>query len=79
MMRMDEIRQLSDEELLAKIEEEKLRYQKMKWAHKITPLENPMRLRYQRKFIARLLTEWNARQRAKRQQQAQKKQQVQQQ
>lgn len=71
-MKMEEIRQLSDEELRQKIEEEKLRYQKMKWAHAINPLENPMRLRFQRKLIARLLTEWNERQRRKREKRGQK-------
>ncbi|NPA35100.1 MAG: 50S ribosomal protein L29 [Chlorobi bacterium] len=67
MLKMSEIRQLSDEELKERIEEEQRRYVRMKWAHKITPLENPMRLRFQRKFIARLLTEWNRRQREKKQ------------
>ena len=72
-MRMDEIRQLSDDELRDRIEEERKRYIRMKWAHKVTPLENPMQLRFQRKFIARLLTEWNRRQKEKQQQARQAK------
>lgn len=60
-MKMREIRELSTEELIAKIKEEKERLAKMKLVHAVQPIENPMRIRYQRKLIARLLTELNHR------------------
>lgn len=45
------------DELKARITEEEMRLKKMKFAHAITPLENPMSIRALRKDIARLKTE----------------------
>ncbi len=45
------------EDLQARIGEEEMRLKKMKFAHAITPLENPMSIRTLRKDIARLKTE----------------------
>lgn len=67
---MREIRELSTEELIAKIKEEKERLVKMKLVHAVHPLENPMRIRHQRKLIARLLTELNRRKREEQQKQS---------
>ena len=51
------IRGLSEGDLQARLEEEKLRLKKLEFAHAISPLENPMTLRGVRKDIARLQTE----------------------
>jgi len=60
-MKMQEIRALSDADLLERIKLMKSNYAKLKIAHQATPLENPMELRQMRKTIARLLTEKRAR------------------
>jgi len=49
--------EVSVEDLQARIDEEEMRLKKMKFAHAITPLENPMSIRALRKDIARLKTE----------------------
>lgn len=59
-MKNTEIRSLSLEELKERIATEKENLQKLKFAHAITPLENPMRIRKSRKLIASLLTELRA-------------------
>jgi large subunit ribosomal protein L29 len=51
------IRSLNESELVARLEEEKLRLKKLEFAHAISPLENPMTLRGVRRDIARLQTE----------------------
>jgi large subunit ribosomal protein L29 len=51
------IRSLNESELIARLEEEKLRLKKLEFAHAISPLENPMTLRGVRRDIARLQTE----------------------
>ncbi|RMG79649.1 MAG: 50S ribosomal protein L29 [Bacteroidetes bacterium] len=60
-MKNTEIIQLTTDELLDKIAEEKANYAKLKMNHAISPLENPLILRQKRKYIARLLTELNKR------------------
>jgi len=60
-MKMQEIRALSDADLLERIKLMRTNYDKLKISHKATPLENPMELREMRKTIARLLTEKKAR------------------
>ncbi len=45
------------EDLRGRINEEEMRLKKMKFAHAITPLENPMSIRTLRQDIARLKTE----------------------
>lgn len=49
------------EQLQEQIAAEKARMQKLKFAHAITPLQNPNRIKASRKEIARLMTELNAR------------------
>ena len=44
------------------MDEEHITYNKMKMAHHISPLENPLTLRSKRKVIARLETELKKRQ-----------------
>ncbi len=55
-MKNSEIRALSVEELEQKIKAEKEAMQKLQFAHAISPIENPMKIRATRKLIARLKT-----------------------
>ncbi|TMI86240.1 MAG: 50S ribosomal protein L29 [Bacteroidetes bacterium] len=48
---------MNEQDLNARLEEDKLRLKKLKFAHTISPLENPMTIRGVRKDIARLKTE----------------------
>ncbi|MFD2522863.1 MULTISPECIES: 50S ribosomal protein L29 [Emticicia] len=60
-MKKSEIQALSVEQLQQNISVEKDRINKLKFAHAITPIENPMRIRQSRRLIAQMLTELNAR------------------
>ena len=51
------IKELSSEELNSRIIEEKHNLAKMKMAHAVSPIENPLSLRTTKRLIARLLTE----------------------
>ena len=51
------LKDLSVADLTARINEDSLRLKKLEFAHAISPLENPMRIRGLRKDIARLKTE----------------------
>ena len=55
------IKDLSVEDLKARILEDKQRLKKVEFAHAISPLENPMNIRSLRKDIARLKSELNSR------------------
>ena len=55
-----EIKSLSVVELQSKIANEQEAYRKLKFAHAISPIENPMQIKYQRKLIAKLATELSA-------------------
>ena len=50
------IKSLDAEALKAKITEDELRLKKVSFAHSISPLENPVSLRFMRKDLARLKT-----------------------
>ncbi len=56
-MKQAEIKNLSLEDVQAKLAEAKAEFTKMKLAHKISPLENPIQIRDLRKTIARLNTQ----------------------
>jgi large subunit ribosomal protein L29 len=64
-MKNNEIKSLSKEELIVTIQSEKEVLQKLRFANVVTSLENPMRIRATRKYIAQLLTELRARELAK--------------
>lgn len=49
--------QMATDDLKARISEDEVRLKKMKFAHAITPLENPMSIRLLRRDISRLKTE----------------------
>ena len=55
-MKNSEIRALTNEELTQKLVSEREAMQKLKFAHAISPIENPMKLKVTRKLIARLET-----------------------
>ena len=61
-MKNSEIKALTAEELIEKIGTETEAYNKLKFAQAISPLENPMKIRESRRFIARLKTELKAKQ-----------------
>jgi len=56
-MKSSEIRELSNQELLERIDNEKSTLVRMKLNHAISPLENPQKIKESRRTIARLMTE----------------------
>jgi large subunit ribosomal protein L29 len=56
-MKNSEILELSTEELVARVSEEKANLTKLKFAHAVSTIENPSRITKVRKDIARLNTE----------------------
>ncbi len=58
-MKLIDIRELSIDDLQAKIAEEKENYAKLKVSHKVSVIENPLSIRKSRKNIARMLTVLN--------------------
>ena len=59
-MKNSEIKALNVGELKEKIGSEQEALRKMQFAHQVTAIENPMKLRQARKLIARLHTELRA-------------------
>ena len=59
-MKNSDIRNLSVAELKDKIAAEKEGLRKIHFAHKVSSIENPMRINQTRKLIARLKTELSA-------------------
>jgi large subunit ribosomal protein L29 len=51
------LKEMSESDLKARIQEDELRLKKLEFAHAISPLENPMSIRSLRKDVARLKTE----------------------
>lgn len=60
-MKNSEIRELSHPELLERIEAEAATLQRMRINHTVSPLDNPNKLVFQRRLIARLKTELSQR------------------
>ncbi len=60
-MKIAEVRELTDKEIIERIEGEKDRLSQMKLNHSISPLDNPNQIKEIRKTIARLNTELRAR------------------
>ncbi|NII28306.1 50S ribosomal protein L29 [Pseudoflavitalea sp. X16] len=58
------LKDLSEADLKARIQEDELRLKKLEFAHAISPLENPMSIRGLRKDLARLKTELKQKQQA---------------
>jgi large subunit ribosomal protein L29 len=51
------LKDITEADLKARIQEDELRLKKLEFAHAISPLENPMSIRDLRKDVARLKTE----------------------
>ena len=51
------LKDLNENDLKARITEDKVRLKKLEFAHAISPLENPLSIRSLRKDVARLQTE----------------------
>lgn len=56
-MKKEDLKGLSADDIQAEISAEESRLLKLKFAHAVSPIENPMRIRESRKRIARLHTE----------------------
>ncbi len=56
-----DIKQLSTKELLERMKDEKGVLAKLKLNHAVSPIENPAKITYSRKTVARLNTELRAR------------------
>ncbi len=52
----DSLADLNEQDLKARLSEDKLRLKKLEFAHAISPLENPMSIRNLRKDISRIQT-----------------------
>ncbi|MCC6369414.1 MAG: 50S ribosomal protein L29 [Bacteroidia bacterium] len=63
-MATKELKGLSDQELIDKIKEEKAALNKSVLNHAISPVENPSKIREDRRNIARMLTEVTNRKKA---------------
>lgn len=64
-MKNKDIASLTDQELAEKVRDEKASVTKLKLNHAVSPIENPLQIRKQRKTVARLLTEASKRKNAK--------------
>ena len=64
-MKTKEIRELTDKELMERIDNEVSYLQKLKLNHAISPLDNPNKIKETRRNIARLKTELRQRELAK--------------
>lgn len=64
-MKNSELKGLSAEELQERLNAEDQKLQKLKFAHAISPIENPMQIRFTRRNIARLKMELRAKELAK--------------
>ncbi|HEY8733440.1 MAG TPA: 50S ribosomal protein L29 [Puia sp.] len=56
------LKEMTEVDLKARIGEDELRIKKLKFAHAVSPLENPMSIRDVRKDLARLKTELKSKQ-----------------
>ena len=61
-MKQQVIQEMTTEELMERLEEDKKQLVKMKLAHTVSPIDNPHKLTEYRKTIARMLTELKNRQ-----------------
>ena len=60
-MKNSDIKALSSEELKERLNTERSNMQNLRFAHAISPLENPMKIREAKRTIARLNTEIRSR------------------
>jgi len=57
MIKQEDIKELTTDELKARLAEERMLITKLKMSHTISPVENPLKIRGVRKGIARIETE----------------------
>lgn len=55
-MKIAEIKEMSDSDLLARLDAERLAYDQLVLNHSVTPLDSPSDIKKKRRDIARLLT-----------------------
>lgn len=60
-MKQADIKQLSTTDLRERIKEEKAALAKLKLNHAVSPIENPLKITFSRKTVARLNTELRSR------------------
>ena len=60
-MKQQEVIKLSDTDLKDQLVENKKKYNELKMAHSVSPLENPIQIKAVRRSIARIMTELNQR------------------
>ncbi len=60
-MKQQEIVKLSDSDLNNKIADMQIQLSNLKFNHKVSPVENPLRIKVLRRNVARLLTELSKR------------------
>jgi large subunit ribosomal protein L29 len=60
-MKSSEFKEYTEDQLKIKIAEEKQTLTKLRFAHAVSSVENPMRIKHTRKDIARLKTELQSR------------------
>lgn len=56
-MKKEDVTVFSSEDLRSEVSAERDRLLKLRFAHAVSPIENPLRIRESRKRIARLLTQ----------------------
>lgn len=61
-MKNSEIKELTTKEIAERIDAEKEKLARMRLNHAVTPLENPILLKEERRTVARLKTEMRSRQ-----------------
>jgi len=57
MIKQEDIKELTTEELKSRLAEERALFTKMKMSHAVSPVENPLKIRGVRRGIARIETE----------------------
>jgi large subunit ribosomal protein L29 len=60
-MKQADIKQLSTSDLRDRVKEEKATLSKLKLNHSVSPIENPLKITFSRKTVARLKTELRTR------------------
>ena len=61
MKAKSDLTQLGTNDLIVKIKEDKAALAKMKFNHAISPAENPLKMRFNKREIARMITELHKR------------------
>lgn len=64
MIKQEDIRELTTDELKSRLAEERALFTKLKMSHAVSPVENPLKIRNVRRGIARIETELTKRNKA---------------